>query len=187
MNIRSKVSGTLAATALLFGGVIGVTAEEATTSATLKENLDGYSACYVEVDESNLDFGTFTWDGEKYDGQRTGTHVLHAYQDISPLDTDCDFTITGTDLKLAPGDESNVIRADEIFLSSGNYFSDTPMSAESAFTVTAIPTGTGKTHDIDWDLANSITSQKPGEYSGTLTVTAVGAQPGEETPEDLGV
>src|SRR5690606_38464198 len=156
MNIRSKVSGTLAATALLFGGVIGVTAEEATTSATLKENLDGYSACYVEVDESNLDFGTFTWDGEKYDGQRTGPHVLHAYQDISPLDTDCDFTITGTDLKLAPGDESNVIRADEIFLSSGNYFSDTPMSAESAFTVTAIPTGTGKTHDIDWDLANSI-------------------------------
>src|SRR5690606_42118335 len=114
-------------------------------------------------------------------------HVLQADRDSRPFDADGDVQITGTDLKLAPGDESNVIRADEIIHSSGNYISDTPMSAESASTVTALPTGTGKTHDIDWDLANSITSQKPGEYSGTLTVTAVGAQPGEETPEDLGV
>lgn len=188
MNIRSKVSGTLAATALLFGGVIGVMAEDATTTATLIENSAGNSACFASVRADDLDFGEFEWTGDAYEGKMTGEFNLTVTQNRSPLPTDCDFTISGSDLVQASVQENpDFIPAANIELTS-NVEPNSTLDPGSPFTVLQVPTGNeGTSFDIGYDLSGAITEQAPDTYTGTLTVTAVGAQPGEETPEDPGV
>ncbi len=179
MNLRSRTSGLFLGMTIALGGVLGVSAQEApqTTTADLLEN-EAY-ACYGSIGETDRDFGDFSWAGNVYEGPMTGTFTVEAYQEISPLPTDCNFTIDGTNLQRDPEDPDNVISASAISLTTGTETANSPLDPGDSFTVAAIPTSTGATYTIGYDLSGAIIAQAPDTYTGTITVTAAGPSAGD--------
>lgn len=165
---------------IALGGVLGVTAQDAPPAPTTADLLENEEyACYGSIGEADRDFGDFYWTGDSYSGPMDGTFTVEAYQDISPLPTDCNFTIVGTDLSRDPEDPDNLISASAITLTEGTETANSPLDPGDSFTVAAVPTTTGTDYTIGYDLSGAITDQAPDTYTGTITVTAAGPAAGE--------
>jgi len=174
MNLRSKAFGLLVGAAVALSALTGVLAQnqdKATTTVTLAPNPD--NACFAWVEDA--DFGKFVWDGSKYSGEMGGAFHISATQEISPLITDCTFTLSGTDLSKEGG--SHVIEAAMITIDTDMPGNSAPLSPGTSVTL-PVPTGpTGKSHIIGYSLASALENQEPGTYTGNVTITTLGYTP----------
>lgn len=152
---------------------MGVTAQDARTDATLLENSAGICSASVTAH----DFGDFEWTGSAYEGDFTGSFQIQTTQTISPDPVSCDYTFTGTSLTLEGSDD--IISADAIDVTSGVDTVSAALSGTSSFTE-SVATGVGTAHPIEYNLEAAMSSQTPGDYVGSVTVTVVGeTTPGE--------
>lgn len=167
MNLRSKAIALLAGSALALSTAAGVTAQ--TVTAELEPGADNCSASIT----AGTNLGTYTWDGFTYTGT-AGTFTVTATQTQSPLSVECSFNITGEDL-VHESEVEEIISAADIALtadSATGFLGDPGLD----FTVSTAA-GTGTLQDIEVDLSGAFTSQMPGTYSGTVTITTQTAEP----------
>jgi hypothetical protein len=175
MTIRSRAAGLLAGSALALGTVFGMTAQDAgITTAVLAENT---GACFAFIDDH--EFGVFRWGNEGYTGTMIGHFSIGTNQEVSPLDTACEFSISGSDLTHSNELIPDVIAASEIMLIEG-VDPVGPLNPGSNFMVTIPSDPLGFNHTVEYDISGAIHEQTPGVYGGTVTVTSVATEPGAE-------
>lgn len=166
MNLRGKIVGVaaVAAFAMSFSGsAFAVTGD---TKAALDSNPTG--ECSANVSAGEIDLGTWTWNGTAYDhtlSTTPGSLTVSVLQDIQPSIV-CNVALTISNL-----------------ISNGN----TILGSDLDVSATSGGTGSGSSYSVTTPTigqnlllavvaqSDAVTTQAPGDYAGTITVSSATA------------